>query len=95
MSNDNSAAEHLIEYVTVMIGASVQPSIARQDVFMPDRMTLPLSVPGCGVLNLRGRRRRSTCATSSVYRRVPRQAVNGDRHQLRQIYGLLIDASAV
>src|SRR3982750_2206747 len=60
MSNDNKAAsEHVIEYVTVMIGGQLfgLPISRVQDVFMPDRITrVPLSAPEiAGVLNLRGR----------------------------------------
>ena len=59
MSNDNIAAENLIEYVTVMIGGQLfgLPISRVQDVFMPDRVTrVPLSAPEiAGVLNLRGR----------------------------------------
>src|SRR5204862_8242188 len=59
MSNDNIAAENLIEYVTVMIGGQLfgLPISRVQDVFMPDRITrVPLSPPEiAGVLNLRGR----------------------------------------
>jgi purine-binding chemotaxis protein CheW len=59
MSNDNTANEHLIEYVTVMIGGQLfgLPISRVQDVFMPDRVTrVPLSPPEiAGVLNLRGR----------------------------------------
>jgi purine-binding chemotaxis protein CheW len=60
MSNDNNAAnEHVIEYVTVMIGGQLfgLPISRVQDVFMPDRITrVPLSAPEiAGVLNLRGR----------------------------------------
>jgi purine-binding chemotaxis protein CheW len=60
MSNDNNAAnEHVIEYVTVMIGGQLfgLPISRVQDVFMPDRVTrVPLSAPEiAGVLNLRGR----------------------------------------
>jgi purine-binding chemotaxis protein CheW len=59
MSNDNNASEHLIEYVTAMIGGQLFGlHIARvQDVFMPDRITrVPLAAPEiAGVLNLRGR----------------------------------------
>src|SRR5947209_14930124 len=60
MSNDNNAAnEHVIEYVTVMIGGQLfgLPISRVQDVFMPDRITrVPLSEPDiAGVLNLRGR----------------------------------------
>jgi purine-binding chemotaxis protein CheW len=60
MSNDNNAAnEHVIEYVTVMIGDQLfgLPISRVQDVFMPDRITrVPLSAPEiAGVLNLRGR----------------------------------------
>jgi len=59
MSNDNIAAENLIEYVTVMIGGQLfgLPISRVQDVFMPDRITrVPLSEPEiAGVLNLRGR----------------------------------------
>jgi len=60
MSNDNNAAnEHVIEYVTVMIGDQLigLPISHVQDVFMPDRITrVPLSAPEiAGVLNLRGR----------------------------------------
>src|SRR5438045_1292524 len=59
MSNDETAAEQLIEYVTVMIGGQLfgLPISRVQDVFMPDRLTrVPLSSPEiAGVLNLRGR----------------------------------------
>jgi purine-binding chemotaxis protein CheW len=59
MSNDNSAAEELIEYVTVLIGGQLfgLPISRVQDVFMPDRLTrVPLAPPEiAGVLNLRGR----------------------------------------
>ena len=60
MSNDNNAAnEHVIEYVTVMIGGQLfgLPISRVQDVFMPDRVTrVPLAAPEiAGVLNLRGR----------------------------------------
>jgi len=59
MSNDNSAAEQLIEYVTVFIGGQLfgLPISRVQDVFMPDRLTrVPLAPPEiAGVLNLRGR----------------------------------------
>ena len=59
MSNDNDAAEHLTEYVTVTIGGQLfgLPISRVQDVFMPDRLTrVPLAPPEiAGVLNLRGR----------------------------------------
>src|SRR2546423_15130264 len=59
MSNDNIAAENLIEYVTVVIDGQLfgLPISRVQDVFMPDRITrVPLSAPEiAGVLNLRGR----------------------------------------
>jgi hypothetical protein len=59
MSNDNAAAENLIEYVTVMIGGQLfgLPISRVQDVFVPDRLTrVPLAPPEvAGVLNLRGR----------------------------------------
>jgi purine-binding chemotaxis protein CheW len=60
MSNDNNAGnEHVVEYVTVMIGGQLfgLPISRVQDVFMPDRVTrVPLSAPEiAGVLNLRGR----------------------------------------
>ena len=59
MSNDNIAAESLIEYVTVMIGGQLfgLPISRVQDVFMPERLTrVPLAPPEiAGVLNLRGR----------------------------------------
>src|SRR5919206_1230790 len=59
MSHDNAAVEHLIEYVTVLIGDQLfgLPISRVQDVFMPDRMTrVPLAAPEiAGVLNLRGR----------------------------------------
>jgi purine-binding chemotaxis protein CheW len=58
MSNDNTA-EHLTEYVTVVIGGQLfgLPISRVQDVFMPERVTrVPLSAPEiAGVLNLRGR----------------------------------------
>ena len=58
--NDNdSAAEHVTEYVTVTIGGQLfgLPISRVQDVFMPDRLTrVPLAPPEiAGVLNLRGR----------------------------------------
>jgi purine-binding chemotaxis protein CheW len=59
MNNDNVAVEHLIEYVTVMIGGQLfgLPISRVQDVVMPDRLTrVPLAPPEiAGVLNLRGR----------------------------------------
>jgi purine-binding chemotaxis protein CheW len=59
MSNDNAAAENLVEYVTVMIGDQLfgLPISRVQDVFMPDRITrVPLAdAEIAGVLNLRGR----------------------------------------
>src|SRR2546429_9935833 len=59
MSNDNVAAENLIEYVTVLIGDQLfgLPISRVQDVFMPDRITrVPLAESEiAGVLNLRGR----------------------------------------
>jgi purine-binding chemotaxis protein CheW len=59
MSNDNIAAENLVEYVTVMIGGQLfgLPISRVQDVFMPERLTrVPLSSGEiAGVLNLRGR----------------------------------------
>src|SRR3982751_5191213 len=59
MNNDNVAVEHLIEYVTVMIGGQLfgLPINRVQDVFMLDRLTrVPLAPPEiAGVLNLRGR----------------------------------------
>ena len=59
MSNDDTPVEHLIEYVTVMIGGQLfgLPISRVQDVFMPDRLTrVPLAPPEiAGVLNLRGR----------------------------------------
>lgn len=54
-----NAAEHLTEYVTVMIGDQLfgLPIARVQDVFIPDRLTqVPLSPPEvAGILNLRGR----------------------------------------
>jgi purine-binding chemotaxis protein CheW len=59
MSNDNTAVEQQIEYVTVFIGGQLfgLPISRVQDVFMPDRLTrVPLAPPEiAGVLNLRGR----------------------------------------
>jgi len=59
MSNDNAAAEQLIEYVTVFIGGQLfgLPISRVQDMFMPERITrVPLAPPEiAGVLNLRGR----------------------------------------
>ena len=59
MSNDNTAGNNLIEYVTVMISDQLfgLPISRVQDVFMPDRITaVPLAAPEiAGVLNLRGR----------------------------------------
>ena len=56
---NESFSEHVIEYVTVMIGDQLfgLPISRVQDVFMPDRLTrVPLSAPEiAGVLNLRGR----------------------------------------
>ena len=59
MNNDTAGGEHLIEYVTVLIGGQLfgLPISRVQDVFMPDRLTrVPLAPPEiAGVLNLRGR----------------------------------------
>jgi purine-binding chemotaxis protein CheW len=98
MSNDNTAAEQLIEYVTVMIGGQLFGlSISRvQDVFMPDRLTrVPLAPPEiAGVLNLRGR----IVTTIDMRRRLglpprsdnkPSMAVGIDLKG--ESYGLLID----
>jgi purine-binding chemotaxis protein CheW len=55
----DSAHEHVTEYVTVMIGSQLfgLPIARVQDVFIPDRLTrVPLAPPEvAGVLNLRGR----------------------------------------
>jgi purine-binding chemotaxis protein CheW len=55
----DSADEHVTEYVTVMIGSQLfgLPIARVQDVFIPDRLTrVPLAPPEvAGVLNLRGR----------------------------------------
>jgi purine-binding chemotaxis protein CheW len=98
MSNDNTAAEQLIEYVTVMIGGQLfgLPISRVQDVFMPDRLTrVPLAPPEiAGVLNLRGR----IVTTIDMRRRLglpprsdnkPSMAVGIDLRG--ESYGLLID----
>jgi purine-binding chemotaxis protein CheW len=98
MSNDNNAGEHLIEYVTVMIGSQLfgLPISRVQDVFMPDRLTrVPLAPPEiAGVLNLRGR-----IVTTIDMRRRLGLPPRGDNKpsmavgiELRgESYGLLID----
>jgi purine-binding chemotaxis protein CheW len=98
MSNDNNAGEHLIEYVTVMIGRQLfgLPISRVQDVFMPDRLTrVPLAPPEiAGVLNLRGR-----IVTTIDMRRRLGLPPRGDNKpsmavgiELRgESYGLLID----
>jgi purine-binding chemotaxis protein CheW len=98
MSNDNTGAEQLIEYVTVMIGGQLfgLPISRVQDVFMPDRLTrVPLAPPEiAGVLNLRGR----IVTTTDMRRRLglpprsdnkPSMAVGIDLRG--ESYGLLID----
>src|SRR6202165_5394623 len=99
MSNDNNAAnEHVIEYVTVMIGGQLfgLPISRVQDVFMPDRLTrVPLSPPEiAGVLNLRGRivtaidlRRRLALAPPSEARKPMAIGIE----YKGESYGLLID----
>src|SRR5437588_11985132 len=99
MSNDDTTAEQLIEYVTVMIGGQLFGlRISRvQDVFMPDRLTrVPLAPPEiAGVLNLRGRivtavdlRRRLGMAPRAGGR--PAMAVGIELKG--ESYGLLIDS---
>jgi len=98
MSDDNTAPEQLIEYVTVMIGGQLfgLPISRVQDVFMPDRLThVPLAPPEiAGVLNLRGR----IVTTIDMRRRLglpprsdnkPSMAVGIDLRG--ESYGLLID----
>jgi len=98
MSNDDTAAEQLVEYVTVMIGGQLfgLPISRVQDVFMPDRLTrVPLAPPEiAGVLNLRGR----IVTTIDMRRRLglpprtdnkPSMAVGIDLKG--ESYGLLID----
>ena len=98
MSDDNTAPEQLIEYVTVMIGGQLfgLPISRVQDVFMPDRLThVPLAPPEiAGVLNLRGR----IVTTVDMRRRLglpprsdnkPSMAVGIDLRG--ESYGLLID----
>ena len=98
MSNDNIAAENLIEYVTVMIGSQLfgLPISRVQDVFMPDRMTrVPLSEPEiAGVLNLRGR----IVTAIDMRRRLGLPPRDDDKRSMAigiemkgESYGLLID----
>ena len=98
MSNDNIAAENLVEYVTVMIGGQLfgLPISRVQDVFMPDRMTrVPLSEPEiAGVLNLRGR----IVTAIDMRRRLGLPPRNDDKPSMAvgiemkgESYGLLID----
>ena len=98
MSNDNIAAENLIEYVTVMIGGQLfgLPISRVQDVFMPDRITrVPLSEPEiAGVLNLRGR----IVTAVDMRRRLGLPPRGDDRPSMAvgielrgESYGLLID----
>ena len=98
MSNDNVAAENLIEYVTVLIGDQLfgLPISRVQDVFMPDRITrVPLAEPEiAGVLNLRGR----IVTAVDMRRRLGLPPRGDDRPpmavgiELRgESYGLLID----
>jgi len=83
MSNDNTGAEHLTEYVTVMIGGQLfgLPISRVQDVFMPDRITrVPLSAPEIAayLICAAASSRRSTCAAGSAcpaHRRQPLMAV--------------------
>src|SRR3954452_241258 len=99
MSNDETAAEQLIEYVTVMIGGQLfgLPISRVQDVFMPDRLArVPLAPPEiAGMLNLRGRivtaidmRRRLGLPTCDE--NLQRMAVGIESRG--ESYGLLIDA---
>jgi purine-binding chemotaxis protein CheW len=100
MSNDNNAAnEHVIEYVTVMIGGQLfgLPISRVQDVFMPDRITrVPLSAPEiAGVLNLRGR----IVTAIDMRRRLGLPPRSDDKPSMAvgielkgESYGLLIDA---
>src|SRR2546423_12151041 len=98
MSNDNIAAENLIEYVTVVIDGQLfgLPISRVQDVFMPDRITrVPLAEPEiAGVLNLRGR----IVTAVDMRRRLGLPPRGDDRPpmaggiELRgESYGLLID----
>ena len=98
MSNDNTAAEHLIEYVTVMIGGQLfgLPISRVQDVFVPDRLTrVPLAPPEvAGVLNLRGR----IVTTIDMRRRLGLPPRNDNKPSMAvgielkgEHYGLLID----
>jgi purine-binding chemotaxis protein CheW len=98
MSNDNVAAENLIEYVTVLIGEQLfgLPISRVQDVFMPDRITrVPLADPEiAGVLNLRGR----IVTAIDMRRRLGLPPRSDDRPPMAvgievrgESYGLLID----
>src|SRR4051795_693001 len=98
MSNDNTAAEQLIEYVTVMIGGQLfgLPISRVQDVFMPDRLTrVPLAPPEiAGVLNLRGR----IVTTIDMRRRLGLPPRSDNKSSMAvgidlrgESYGLLID----
>jgi purine-binding chemotaxis protein CheW len=99
MSNDNLAAQNLIEYVTAMIGGQLfgLPISRVQDVFMPDRITrVPLSEPDiAGVLNLRGR----IVTAVDMRRRLGLPPRSDDKPSMAigielkgESYGLLIDA---
>ena|SRR5947209_3392274 len=98
MSNDNVAAENMIEYVTVMIGGQLfgLPIWRVQDVFMPNRITrVPLSEPEiAGVLNLRGR----IVTAIDMRRRLGLPPLSEDKPSMAvgielkgESYGLLID----
>jgi purine-binding chemotaxis protein CheW len=98
MSNDNAAAEQMIEYVTVLIGGQLfgLPISRVQDVFMPDRLTrVPLAPPEiAGVLNLRGR----IVTTIDMRRRLGLPPRNDNKPSMAvgielrgESYGLLID----
>src|SRR5213595_2185206 len=99
MSSDDTAAEQLIEYVTVMIGGQLfgLPISRVQDVFMPDRVTrVPLAPPEiAGVLNLRGR----IVTTIDMRRRLGLPPRSDDKPSMAvgielkgESYGLLIDS---
>ena len=98
MSNDNTAVEQQIEYVTVFIGGQLfgLPISRVQDVFMPERLTrVPLAPPEiAGVLNLRGR----IVTTVDMRRRLGLPPRDDDKPSMAvgielksESYGLLID----
>src|SRR3977135_4565271 len=98
MSNDNTA-EHLIEYVAVMIGGQLfgLPISKVQDVFMLERLArVPLaSAEIAGVLNLRGRIVTAIdmhCRLGLGQRQLDRAAMVVGIEYRSESYGLLIDS---